>query len=163
MGEAREGVILILTRLKVDASDVQASLTLARQAWDDADSSRSVSPCLHLLHDDPLDSVQYVFETVANTSSENLNSWWIPEKLSSWLDQLSAAEISIGSVITLLNSWASFDPPKEQAERSSKADGTRRLGHPFLAKKVLTLSFSVGRPILTVWFCKGGSFVFLFH
>jgi hypothetical protein len=115
ISEAREGGVAILTRLKVDASDVQASLRLVRQAWDDADPSHSVSRLLALLHD-PLDSVRYISETLSNASTEDLNSWWIREKLSSWLDQLSAAEISIGSVITLLNSWASFDPPKGQPE-----------------------------------------------
>jgi TIR domain len=101
------GVTTILMRLKVDASDVQASLELVRKVWDEADPARKVSTLLGLLYDS-LDRVSYISRTVAAAPDEK--DWWIREKLSAWVEHLAASEISVGSAITLLRSWASFDP-----------------------------------------------------
>jgi TIR domain len=109
--EARKSAVLVLTRLKADASVVQGSRKLVQQAWDDADPSRSVFRLFELLND-ALDRVRYISETLSGASTESLNEWWMREKLSSWLDHLSVAQISMGSAITLLKSWASFDPAK---------------------------------------------------
>jgi hypothetical protein len=83
-----------------------------RQAWDAADPSRDASRLLELFRE-PVDRISYISKVLSDPSTESPNSWWVREKLSTWLVHLSAAEISIGSVITLLDSWASFDPPKD--------------------------------------------------
>ena len=100
-------VIDILRRLKMDAADVLASLELVRKAWNEADPAHKVSAILRLLYD-PLDGVSYISRTVAAAADEK--DWWIREKLSAWLEDLGESEILIGSAITLLRSWASFDP-----------------------------------------------------
>jgi hypothetical protein len=90
-------------------------LRLVRRAWDNAIRSRCVPRLLALLHD-PLDRVSYISETLSETTVEDADPWWIREKLSAWLEHLSAAEISTGSMITLLKSWAGFDTQKGQPE-----------------------------------------------
>jgi hypothetical protein len=109
ISRARDGVILTLTRLRRDASEVRASLEIVREAWDDADPSRSVSPLIAVFHE-PFYYVPYISKTVSEASDIPEDAWWIRDKLSLWLNHLSTAERSIASAITLLNSWASFDP-----------------------------------------------------
>ncbi len=113
--KARNGVIVVVRRLRDDASEVRASLKLVQQAWDDADPSRSVSPLLGLFHD-TFYYVPYISKTVSDASDVSEGVWWIKEKLSSWLRHVSASEREIASAIALLNSWASFDPEERQSE-----------------------------------------------
>jgi hypothetical protein len=107
--EARGHVVGILTPLRVYASRAQESLEVLRKAWSIADATRSVSAILVLLYD-PLSRVTYISGTVSNASDDLEKNWWIRDKLSAWLEDLAEAEISIASAITLLESWASFDP-----------------------------------------------------
>jgi hypothetical protein len=108
--EARKTAVLILERLKVDASGVQSSIELVRQAWKEADPSQT-KPELHELLNDPLDLASYISKTISNASG--LGDWWVREKLSAWIKALPEIEASLEGAITLLKSWAKFDPKKE--------------------------------------------------
>jgi TIR domain-containing protein len=109
IAKARHDVVGILKPLRESASRVQASLELLRQSWHEADPSRTVSALLVLLYD-LFDRVSYISRTVSDASDVLEENWWIDEKLSEWLEHLAAGEVSIVSAITLLRSWASFDP-----------------------------------------------------
>jgi hypothetical protein len=100
----RNTLLGILTRLRADASEVQTSVELLREAWKDADPEHAVSSLL-VLHE-PLDRVSYISKTVSEASNTEVeDNWWIREKLSSWIAFLQAAERSLQGTTTLLTSW----------------------------------------------------------
>jgi tetratricopeptide (TPR) repeat protein len=103
-----EGAMGILQRLQVDASDLRASIELVRQAWEEADPSHNVSELTGRLSG-ALDLASYISRTV---SSED--HWWIRDKLSGWVTDLPRVEASVEGAITLLESWAKFDPKEEE-------------------------------------------------
>jgi|GEM_PF-1672458 len=115
--EASKGAMWILKRLKVDASDVQASIELVRQTWKEADESHNVSQ-LNLLYD-ALDLASYISKTVSNASDAGLGyNWWIREKLKGWVTDMPRVEASVEGAIALLQSWAKFDPSQEDRSNS---------------------------------------------
>jgi hypothetical protein len=107
---AYKGAMGILKRLQLDASNLQASIELVRQAWKEADPSHNVPQLTGLLAG-ALELASYIFKTVSSTSEEH---WWIRDKLSGWITDMPRVEASLEGAITLLESWAKFDPKEEE-------------------------------------------------
>jgi hypothetical protein len=113
IASALDDVAGVLTRLKVDAADVQTSIEELRRVWEKADPTHSVSRLNELLFD-PLDLLSYASKTVAEANAdEPKKNWWMREKLSEWNGKMPSVEAAVASAMALLESWAAFDPKEK--------------------------------------------------
>jgi len=56
----------------------------------------------------------YVTKTISE--SEGAHNWWVSDKLDRWVREIAGAQRLIDCAITLLLSWARFDPVKTALE-----------------------------------------------
>ena len=123
--QAQETARNILRRVKIEASDTCKSVQSASETWNKVDPTHQAPELLRLLYQ-PLDLISYVSETVSKTNPDG-DVWWVRDKLRVWVKTIPEAEASLDSAITLLISWARFDPierdgPIEPSAASSETD-----------------------------------------
>jgi len=58
-----------------------------------------------------------VYSELASYDDEKLPDWLESEELPEWIKETRAYEASLGSVVSLLESWALFDPQRQGEEQ----------------------------------------------
>ena len=110
INRADENARDVLNRLKIEAAEtyklVQSAAEI-RKAVDPRDQVEELPPVLDGL-------LLYVTKTISE--SEGAHNWWVSDKLDRWVREIAGAQRLIDSAITLLLSWARFDPVKTALE-----------------------------------------------
>jgi hypothetical protein len=102
-----EGVAGVLRGLKNYARTVLNAFELVEKTRKELDPSNTIHRLRGLLFVNGL--ITYVAKTIAESSDDPLENWWVGDKLRRWVRELPEAEASVQSAIELLASWGRFD------------------------------------------------------